>query len=68
MSRGRAISLSDRQLQVIMTAARSMPGGDTRSKFLAGVADRLTGLDTIDDAAVEQAVQHAIARLMPPAA
>lgn len=68
MSRGRPLALSDAQLALVMGAAKSVPPGDMRSRYLTCVADLLTGLDTITDIAVEAAVEAAVARLLTPIA
>lgn len=67
MSRCRALSLSDDQLAVIMSAATSLAPGDARSRFLAAVADLLTGTE-VTNAAVEAAVERSIARFLTPVA
>lgn len=68
MSRGRPISLSDRQLAVVFAAARSLRPGHERARFLSAVADRLEPKEPIVDCDVEQAVEMALERLSPPAA
>lgn len=67
MSRGKPLALNDAQLQLVMAAARALPPS-TRTRFLAAVADALTGIDEVSDTDVQVAVLRVLERLLPPAA
>ncbi len=55
MSRHRAIAVTDQQLALIMSAARTLPPV-WRSRYLSGIADRLHDRDEASDAEIAQAV------------
>jgi hypothetical protein len=61
MSRRRPLSLSDQQLQLVMTYA---PPPCWRDRYLTGVADLLQPLDYIDDNAVLAAIEQVRTRIM----
>ncbi len=67
MSRGRPLSLSDRQLALVLEAARLLPPHG-RARFLGAIADQLLPLDEVDDAAVQAAVLRTVERLLTPVA
>ena len=53
------LALTDRQLSIIRSAAKTVPP-DWRSRMLEATADRLIGIDVLNDDDVENAVSHVL--------
>jgi hypothetical protein len=58
----RPVSLTDVQMNLLLTAARSVPPA-WRTRFLEGIADLLLVLDVIADAYVQAAVTETLDRM-----
>jgi hypothetical protein len=62
MSHSHPIGLSDARIALVMCQA-TLVRPEWRSRWLAAIADQLTGIDTITDDAVAAAITRALASM-----